>query len=159
RLATIQGEGTNPLFRALQSDIEDFERVHAGTVATAIKIGNPVNYPKAVRTSEWTNGFVEQVHDQETIAAKALIDGEGIGCEPAAGCSLAGVRKLVRSGIIKPHETIVGILTGHLLKDPDATIAYHRDNLEAIHAQYPNHIHEAAPSVSEIARILSSGGE
>ncbi|MBZ0292266.1 MAG: threonine synthase [Anaerolineae bacterium] len=159
RLAIIQAEGANPLFRAFQKEFEDYQPIHAETIATAIKIGNPVNYPKAVRSIEWTNGVVEQVTDQEIMDAKALIDAQGIGCEPASGCSLAGVRKLVNDGIIKPHETVVGILTGHLLKDPDATIAYHRDQLDSIKAHYPNHIHEVAPSVDEIARILSNGGE
>src|SRR6185369_10215876 len=118
RLAVIQAEGANPLYRSYLNKFQGYEPIHAETVATAIKIGNPVNYPKAVRAVRWTDGVVEQVSDQEIMDAKALIDGQGIGCEPASACSLAGVRKLVDSGVIKPNETVVGILTGHILKDP-----------------------------------------
>ncbi|HRF97190.1 MAG TPA: pyridoxal-phosphate dependent enzyme, partial [Aggregatilineales bacterium] len=127
----------------------------ANTIASAIKIGNPVNYPKAVRSIKWTNGVVEMVTDQEIMDAKALIDRVGIGCEPASACSLAGAKKLVDMGIIQPHETVVGILTGHVLKDPDATINYHRDQLANIRAQYPNQIHQANANSDEIAAILN----
>jgi threonine synthase len=87
--------------------------------------------------------------------AKALIDGLGIGCEPASACSLAGTRKLVESGVIQPHETVVGILTGHILKDPDAIIRYHSNSLDDLEATYPNPMHPAEPSVEEITQILS----
>lgn len=127
----------------------------AHTVATAIKIGNPVNYAKAVRTLRWTNGVVEMVTDQEIMDAKALVDAVGIGCEPASACSLAGARKLVEAGIIQPHETVVGVLTGHVLKDPDAVVNYHTDNMEDIHPAHPNRLHEAEGNVSEIEAILT----
>jgi threonine synthase len=155
RLAVIQAEGANPLYQSYQRGFDRLEPMHAETVATAIKIGSPVNYPKAVRAIKWTNGVVEQVSDQEIMDAKALIDGQGIGCEPASGCTLAGVRKLVNAGVIQPQETVVGILTGHLLKDPDATIAYHRNELDDLRAAYPNQVHEAEPTVEAIRAILS----
>ena len=105
------------------------------------------------------NGVVEQVTDQEIMDAKALIDGQGIGCEPASACSLAGTRKLVEQGVIQPGETVVGILTGHILKDPDATIGYHSESLDNLTAAYPNKLHQAEPSIDEIARILESTRE
>lgn len=156
RLAVIQAEGANPLYRAYQRGFDCLEPMHAETVASAIKIGNPVNYPKAVRALRWTDGVVEQVSDQEIMDAKALIDGMGIGCEPASGCSLAGVRKLVDSGTIRPGETVVSILTGHVLKDPEATIGYHEDRLRdhGIKAHNPNRIHDADPTVESLAAIL-----
>lgn len=153
-VAIIQAEGANPLYQAYQTGFEHYEPVHAHTIASAIKIGNPVNYKKAVRTIQWTEGVVEQVSDQEIMDAKAQIDAQGIGCEPASACSLAGVRKLVEMGVIRSDETVVGILTGHLLKDPDATINYHRNTLGNIRAAYPNHLHQAEPSIEEISRIL-----
>ena len=156
RLAVIQAEGANPLYQSYQRGFDRLEPMHADTVATAVKIGNPVNYTKAVRAIRWTNGVVEQVSDQEIMDAKALIDGQGIGCEPASGCTLAGVRKLVSSGVIQPHETVVGILTGHVLKDPDATIAYHRNELTDIQAHYPNALHEAEPTVDSLRAILGT---
>jgi threonine synthase len=137
RIAIIQAEGANPLYRAYQRGFESFEAVKAQTIATAIKIGNPVNYAKAVRALRWTDGVVEQVSDQEIMDAKALIDGQGIGCEPASACSLAGTRKLVDSGVIRPDETVVGILTGHILA-------------------YPNTLYQAEPSADEIAQIVES---
>ncbi len=155
RLAIIQAEGANPLYRSYQTGFEVYEPVHAHTIATAIKIGNPVSYPKAVRALRWTNGVVAEVSDQEIMEAKALIDRQGIGCEPASGCSLAGVRKLVDAGIIQRGDTVVGILTGHLLKDPDATIAYHRDALAGIHAVEPNRIFDAEPTLESLGAILS----
>lgn len=154
RVAIIQAEGANPLYKAYTNGFEVYEPVSAQTIATAIKIGNPVNYAKAVRTLKWTNGVVEQVSDQEIMDAKALIDGQGIGCEPASACSLAGTRKLVQTGVIQPNETVVGILTGHILKDPDATIGYHSDTLDHLHARYPNRMHQAEPSVEQIKAIL-----
>lgn len=157
RLAIIQAEGANPLYRAYLTEFESYAPMHAETIATAIKIGNPVNYKKAVRALEWTSGVVEQVTDQETMDAKALIDGIGIGCEPASACTLAGIRKLRDNSIIGEHETVVGILTGHILKDPDATIAYHQNALEGIHAASPNIIRDAEPSLEALAAIL--GGE
>ncbi len=153
-IAVIQAAGANPLYRSYKSDYAPFEHVHAETIATAIKIGNPVNYPKAVRTLKWTDGVVEQVSDQEIMDAKALIDGQGIGCEPASACTLAGLRKLVEAGTIQPGETVVGILTGHILKDPDATIAYHEDRLAGIAARYPNRVYTAEPSLDAIRQIL-----
>jgi threonine synthase len=156
RLAIIQAEGANPLYRSFVRGFDRLEPMTADTVATAIKIGNPVNYPKAARAIRWTDGVVEQVTDTEIMDAKAVIDAQGIGCEPASGCSLAGTRKLVASGVIRPGETVVAVLTGHLLKDPDATIGYHRNALEGIESAYPNALHEAAPSAEAIAQILSA---
>lgn len=154
RLAIVQAEGANPLYRAYQTGFARFEAVQAETIATAIKIGNPVNYPKAMRALRWTDGVVTQVSDQAIMDAKALIDRQGIGCEPASACSLAGTRQLVEAGVIRPDEVVVGVLTGHILKDPDATIGYHRDALAGIRAAFPNRLHQAEPSVEAITAIL-----
>lgn len=155
RLAVVQAEGASPLYQSFVRGLDRLVPVRAETIATAIKIGNPVNYSKAVRALRWTNGVVEQVTDNEIMDAKALIDSCGIGCEPASACSIAGARKLVEKGIIKPDEVVVAVLTGHLLKDPDATIGYHRNTLEGIKAAFPNRIHQAEPSAEAIAAILA----
>lgn len=164
RIAVIQAEGAAPLYHSYEPrpdadsyerGIDELEPVKADTIATAIKIGNPVNFPKAVRALRQTNGVVEMVTDQEIMDAKSLIDGQGIGCEPASACSLAGTRKLAEKGVIQPGETVVGVLTGHLLKDPDATIGYHSDLLENIRATYPNRLHQAEGNAEEIIRILN----
>lgn len=154
RVAIIQAEGANPLYRAWRSDFEHFDPLEAHTIASAIKIGNPVNWKKAARTLRWTEGVVEVVSDQEIMDAKARIDAQGIGCEPASACSLAGARKLARAGVIGQDESVLGILTGNVLKDPDATINYHRNTLPGLRARWPNHLHQAEPSIAQISRIL-----
>lgn len=155
RIAVIQASGANPLYQSFKRGFDQLSPIKAKTIASAIKIGNPVNYPKAIRSLKWTNGVVEMVTDQEIMDAKALIDRTGIGCEPASACSLAGAKKLVEMGVIQPHETVVGVLTGHVLKDPDATINYHRDQLADIRGNYPNQIHQVRADVAEIEAILN----
>ncbi len=125
RVATIQAEGANPFYRSYKTGFKTFTAVEAETVATAIRIGNPVSYVKARKTIEETNGVVEQVSDIEILQAKTIIDTAGIGCEPASATTIAGIKKLVHSGIIDPRETVAGILTGHVLKDPDNSIKAH----------------------------------
>ncbi|MCC6892124.1 MAG: threonine synthase [Anaerolineae bacterium] len=154
RIAIIQAEGANPLYRSYQNGLKSFEPVHAETVATAIKIGNPVNYKKAIRTLKWTDGVVEEVSDQEIMDAKALIDRQGLGCEPASACSLVGLRKLVSKGIIKSHETVVGILTGHVLKDPEAVMHYHSHEMDGIEPHYANTLHQSDANIDSLREIL-----
>jgi threonine synthase len=103
----------------------------ADTLATAIRIGNPASWKKALRVLQATGGEVEEVTEIEIAAAKAEIGADGIGCEPASAVTLAGLKKLRRSGFVKPGEAVVLILTGHALKDPDFTIKFHRGDLFA----------------------------
>ncbi len=109
--------------------------VRAETMATAIRIGQPASWKKAVRVIEATGGTVEQVSEIEIAQAKAEIGAEGVGCEPASAVTLAGLKKLVKQGFVKPSESVVLILTGHLLKDPDFTLKFHRGDLFAGTAQ------------------------
>ncbi len=155
RLAIVQAAGANPLYRHYASGFRDFQPVKAETIATAIKIGDPVNLQKAIRTLEWTGGVVEQVSDQQIMDAKALIDGAGIGCEPASACSLAGTRKLVERGIIKRGDSVLGVLTGHVLKDSQATIGYHADELPGITPQFRNPMLSAEADLEQIVALLS----
>lgn len=157
RLAIIQAEGANPLYRHFNSGLRQFEAVKAETIATAIKIGNPVNLQKAIRALEWTSGVVEEVSDQQIMDAKAVIDGVGIGCEPASACSVAGTKKLIERGIIKRGDTVLGILTGHVLKDPEATIGYHADQLADLTPKYANKVRQVDDSFDEIVRVLGEG--
>jgi threonine synthase len=122
RIASIQAAGANPFYRSFKQGFAARETVHAETVATAIKIGNPVSYTRARRVIEESDGIVEEVTDAEILAAKAVIDRSGIGCEPASAATLAGVRKLVARGVIKRDEQVVGVLTGHFLKDSQTGI-------------------------------------
>jgi threonine synthase len=100
-----------------------------------------VSHDRAARAIRTTRGVVAAVSDREILAAKAVIDGAGIGCEPASAASLAGLRQLVRRGIVRPRDSVVAVLTGHLLKDPHAARAT------------PVVI---APRIAEVERVLRS---
>ncbi len=107
----------------------------ADTLASAIEINRPVNLPKALRALGLCGGAVRAVSDAEILDAKAQVGAGGLGCEPASGASVAGVRQLVREGIIGKSDRVVCILTGHLLKDPDETVAYHTADRAAFDAK------------------------
>ncbi len=129
KIAVIQAQGANPLYR-MWTEHAPFRPVeNPETIATAIKIGNPVSWQKSMRAVTWSHGTVEQVSEQEIMDAKAKLDAAGIGAEPASCCSLAGAKKLADKGVIGKDEKVVGILTGNILKDPDSVIGYHRDTL------------------------------
>jgi threonine synthase len=119
RLLCVQASGANPFFQSFSGGFKTRHKVSAETVATAIRIGDPVSYDKARQTIEWTNGVVLEVTDPELMAAKRVIDGAGIGCEPASACSVAGVKKAIAGGLISPKDRVVCVLTGNVLKDPD----------------------------------------
>ena len=97
----------------------------ASTVATAIEINRPVNLVKALRALDVCDGVVREVDDQAILDAKAQVGAGGFGCEPASAASVAGLKLLREEGVIAPSDDVVCILTGHQLKDPDATVAYH----------------------------------
>jgi threonine synthase len=103
----------------------DAEHIRAATIASAIEINRPVNLAKALRALDRCGGVVREVTDQEILDAKAKVGAGGFGCEPASAASVAGTRKLRHEGVIEAGERVVCILTGHQLKDPTATVAYH----------------------------------
>jgi threonine synthase len=130
KLSVIQAEGANPFFRSIREQAgKTLTPLQADTFATAIQIGNPASWKKAARVVQATGGEVEQVSEIEIALAKAEIGSDGIGCEPASAVTLAGLKKLVRSGFVKTGETVVLILTGHVLKDPEFTLKFHRGDL------------------------------
>jgi threonine synthase len=132
RLASIQAQGANPFYRGYREAFAKRHRVVAETVASAIRIGDPVSWDKGVAAIRGTSGVVEEVSDAEILAAKRTIDGMGIGCEPASAATLAGVRKLRASGVMRQDDQIVCVLTGHILKDPEAN--FRAENLVEIDA-------------------------
>jgi threonine synthase len=127
RLAVIQAKGASPFYEYMQATSKGFNaEVHPETLATAIKIGDPVSWTKAQFEIETSNGTVESVTEQEIADAKAVIGASGIGCEPASAATLAGIRKLK----LDRDADVVAVLTGNVLKDPDYIYRYHTGQLK-----------------------------
>lgn len=124
RLRWSSGKPDDAIIKTFYSEMDRAGR-RASTLATAIEINRPVNLKKALRALEVTDGVVRQVSDQEILDAKAQVGAGGFGCEPASAASVAGVRLLRHEGVIAPSDRVVCILTGHQLKDPTTTVAYH----------------------------------
>ncbi len=130
KISIVQAEGANPLYRSLgENGGVRLEPMTANTRASAIRIGNPASWRKAVRVLAETGGWCEQVNEGEIALAKAQIGAEGIGCEPASAVTLAGLKKMVADGRVGREETVVLLLTGHTLKDSEYTIQFHRGEL------------------------------
>ncbi len=145
RLAVIQAAGSSPFYEymAAKGSAPFVAQGHPETLATAIKIGDPVSWPKAQLEIETTRGTVEKADEQEIADAKAVIGASGIGCEPASAATLAGIKKLVAAGVIDRDADVVAVLTGNVLKDPDYIYRYHTGQLQgpdgaAIRATFGN---------------------
>jgi threonine synthase len=152
RLVAVQAAGAAPFARSFEEGFAQKHRVKAETVATAIKIGDPASYDRAVRAIMETNGVVLAVDDAELLEAKAIIDASGVGCEPASAVSLAGLRQLVGKGVVKPSDSVVAVLTGHILKDPGLLFRYHQEmDPPPAGANRPITIE---PDLREIERVL-----
>jgi len=123
RLAVVQAEGAAPFARGFAEGFKERHRVRAETVATAIRIGDPASWDRAVRAIRTTDGVVVSVPDAEILEAKSVIDRAGVGCEPASAASLAGLRRLAAAGTVSANARVVAVLTGHMLKDPDILLS------------------------------------
>jgi threonine synthase len=153
RIAAVQAEGASPFAQSFREQFSTRPKVKAETVATAIRIGDPASFDRAVDAIRYTNGVVTTATDTEILDAKAVIDASGVGCEPASAASVAGVRRLVREGVIQPTERVVAVLTGHLLKDPGALLRYHQEL--SPRPAYANAPVEIDASLDEVERALS----
>ncbi len=133
RIAVIQAEGAAPFDEYWKrGGTGEFQAVEKPeTLATAIRIGDPVSWPKALHEVRASNGIVEKVTEQEIADAKAKIGLCGIGCEPASAATLAGIKKLTAAGVIDRGADVVAVLTGNVMKDPDYIYKYHTNQLEA----------------------------
>jgi threonine synthase len=125
RIVSVQAQGAAPFFRSFRGGFRRRYRVRAETVATAIRIGDPASHDRAVRAIRETRGLVTTVTDREILEAKAVVDAAGLGCEPASAASVAGTRRLVREGVIRRGQSVVAVLTGHVLKDPGVVMDFH----------------------------------
>ncbi|HVS19704.1 MAG TPA: threonine synthase [Planctomycetota bacterium] len=129
RLLAVQAAGAAPFAAAFERGFDALRPVTAETVASAIQIGAPASYARAVRALRETNGVALAVSDADILEAKAHVDAVGIGCEPASAAALAGVRALAARGELARDAHVVCVLTGHLLKDPGVTAAWHAGEL------------------------------
>jgi threonine synthase len=151
RLAAVQARGASPFYRSFQGGFRRRYRVKPETLATAIRIGDPASHDRAVRAVRETKGVVEAVTDAQILEAKAVIDAAGIGCEPASAAALAGARMLRHRGVIRTRDSVVVVLTGHLLKDPEAVMRFHdRGGPRA------NRPIEIEGRIEEVARLLDA---
>lgn len=169
KLSVIQAESAAPFARLFaqmsdrsavnKQDFTDLQvEQHPQTLATAIKIGAPVSWKKALRAVLESGGQVITVSEQEIADAKAVIGRDGIGCEPASATTVAGIRRLVSSGYIRRDQSVVSVLTGHVLKDPDYVVNYHRGTLalgsQAITGAFRNGPKRVAANKSAILNLL-----
>ncbi len=122
RLVVVQAEGASPFYTMIAAGADEIIPVQPRTEASAIRIGNPVNWKKALRALRSTEGLCEAVTDEQIFEAKAALARDGVGCEPASAASVAGIHKLVRSGKVEDGADVVAVLTGHQLKDPEISI-------------------------------------
>ncbi len=185
RLAVINAAGANTLHRLFNGqqlswqdgaydatvvtrhyDALDAAGHLPSTVASAIEISRPVNLPKALRALHFMDGVVREVTDDEILEHRALVARYGFGCEPASAASVAGLRKLLDEGVIQPHESAVCILTGHELKDPNATVKYHTGlDLKACQDTAPRHephgklSNRPVPVADDLPAIVRALGE
>lgn len=163
RILAVQAAGAAPFAASFVDEegtappgglpFREVEPVAAETVASAIRIGDPVSVNRAVRSIVATSGAVLSVRDDELLEAKVAIDAAGIGAEPASCASLAGVRVAVRQRLVRPDEDVVCVLTGHLLKDPEVVVQVHEGELSARRARL-NPPRPVAPSLAAIRRAL-----
>ncbi|MGH7178484.1 MAG: threonine synthase, partial [Tepidisphaeraceae bacterium] len=174
RLAVINASGANTLYELYERqklrwnsgriDAAVVARHYAAldeanyrphTIASAIEISRPVNLPKALRALDAMNGVVREVSDAEILEHRALVARHGFGCEPASAASVAGLHRLLDERVITSDETVVCILTGHELKDPDATVKYHTGE-PASGSKLVNRPVRVADDLDEILRAIGA---
>jgi threonine synthase len=149
RIASVQAAGAAPFYKSFRGGFAERFRVQAETVATAIRIGDPASHDRAVRAIRETRGVVAAVTDAAILEAKAVVDGAGVGCEPASAASVAGVRQLRERNVIRRGDSVVAILTGHVLKDAETVMKYHQSR--GPRARPPI---EIEPTVAAVERVL-----
>jgi threonine synthase len=154
RIAAVQAAGAAPFYEGFREGFRTRHRVKAETLASAIRIGDPASWDRAAAAIRATNGVVTAVSDEEILEAKAAIDGCGVGCEPASAASLAGLRRLVRDGVVAKGASVVAVLTGHVLKDPGILVDMHQSGPAR---PWSNRPVEVDPTAEAIRAVLATG--
>jgi len=154
KIAVVQASGANPFASAFKAGTPVVPLASAETRATAIRIGDPISWRKSLRGVTAGGGTVDEVTDQEILDAKAKLDASGIGAEPASCAAVAGARKLRAGGVIGRGDRVVGILTGHLLKDPEIVVDYHRGALSGITSSFANPLRRSEPTLKAVLAAM-----
>ena len=156
RIIVAQAENANPFYQAYERGFDKLVPVQAKkTLASAIQIGNPVSYPKAVRAIQKTNGMVVSVSEEELANAAHRGDRIGLYCCPHTGVALGALEKLVAAGKIAKDENVVVISTAHGLKFTEFKVGYHEQKLENIASKYANPVFKAPAEIGAVMDILT----
>lgn len=156
RIACVQAAHANPLYLSYQAGFQEYVPVKAkATLASAIQIGDPVSYERAVKVLRRFDGIVEQATEDELADAAAKADRTGMYCCPHTGVALAGLFKLVERGEIKSTDRVIVISTAHGLKFTDFKVGYHDGTLGDVEAHFPNPPLEIAADVDALDRAIN----
>jgi threonine synthase len=160
RLAAVQSARANPLYLSYQTDFEDYTPVVAGkTLASAIQIGDPVSYERAVKVLKEFDGVVEQATEDELANAAARADRRGMYCCPHTGVALAGLFKMVERGQITSSDRVVVISTAHGLKFTDFKVGYHEGTLDGVESRYANPPVELPADIDAVSEAIDRAVE
>ncbi len=155
RIACAQAQNANPFYLAYKDGFKRYKPVTAKkSMASAIQIGAPVSYERAVKVMQRFNGVVEQASEEELANICALADQSGLYCCPQTGAALHVVRSLAGQGVIKPDEKVVVISTANGLKFSQMKTAYHSHGMKDIQVEYANTPIEIEASVEEVLHSL-----
>ncbi len=155
RLACAQVERANPLYLSYRTGFEEYRSVMAQpTLATAIQIGDPVSYERAVKTLRRFDGVVEQASEDELANAAASADRMGFYCCPQTGAALAALPKLIRRGEIKPSDRVVIVSTAHGLKFTGFKVGYHEKRLDDVKPLLANPPMELPANLDAVAQAM-----
>ena len=157
KICVAQSSRANPLYLSYQKGLKDLQKVQASrTLASAIQIGNPVSYPRAVRALQDFQGVVEQASEDELANAAARADLHGLFNDPHTGVALACTEKLVSNGTIKPEDSVVVISTAHGLKFSEFKTGYHEGNLEDVESTIGNQPIRLSADVERVRDAIKS---
>ncbi len=156
RLVVAQAAQANPLFTAYQKGFTEFKPVTAGTtMASAIQIGNPVSYDRAVKVLKDFNGEVYQVSEEQLANAAHLADRTGLYCDPHTGVALGALLQMVDSKRVSQKERIIVVSTAHGLKFSEFKMKYHQHQIDGVQAKYSNPISECPPDIEKVQAVLA----
>jgi len=155
RIAVAQAERANPLYQSFQHGFSPLEPIHARpTLASAIQIGNPVSFSKAVKGLRATNGIVDQASEAELANATAQVDRFGFFNDPQTGVALAVTTKLAKAGVIQKGARVVVVSTAHGLKFVDFKLRFHQGQLPGGDASLRNLPIEVASNIDAVRAVI-----